>query len=65
MEYLALGDGPPTFPQSCLFRGTQEQYEGSGPFMYGAITLYREAFQLLPLGSILFWVRVVSPCIVL
>ena len=25
MEYLALGDGSPTFPQSCMFRGTQEQ----------------------------------------
>ena len=23
MEYLALEDGSPTFPQSCMFRGTQ------------------------------------------
>jgi hypothetical protein len=45
-EYLALGDGPPKFPQACVSRGTWEQHPRSlQPFVHGTITLFGYPFQ--------------------
>ena len=45
-SYLALGDGPPCFPQdfTCPVVLWIELFQSS-PFVYGAITLYGSAFQ--------------------
>ena len=49
MEYLALGDGSPGFPQSGMFRGTQVSLNRQNlGFRYGAVTLYGCLFHGIP-----------------
>ena len=49
MEYLALGDGSPDFPQSGMFRGTQVSRNREGTsFPYGAVTRYGRLFHGVP-----------------
>ena len=61
-EYLALGDGPPYFPQdfSCLVvLWIQNLYNLH--FTYGTITLYGKAFQLFSVIKIISFVLSVTP----
>ena len=45
LEYLALGGGPPSFPQGRLSRGTLVPTCALSSFGYGAFTLYGRPFQ--------------------
>jgi hypothetical protein len=48
MEYLALEDGSPSFPQSCMFRGTQVSLIGrvlvSGTGLSPSMAAFSTAF---------------------
>ena len=46
LEYLALGGGPPSFPQGRLSRGTLVPTSALSPFDYGAFTLFGRPFQV-------------------
>ncbi len=58
-EYLALEDGPPIFRQR--FTCTVLLNTSSIDFVYGAITLYRQTFQSVPLSHEARLIPVRSP----
>ena len=58
-EYLALEDGPPIFSQDITCPGLLNM--STVAFVYGAVTLYRQTFQTVPLAEAARLLPVRSP----